>query len=338
MASMAPQPNPMARSSTHHPSRGRTRRHSTAPGKTWVTSTTNVAVRAALAGNPAWTAQSGNSARTARVSHNEACDRAGVFTSACSSTATAMLVPHLRARLLLFRIVSNTDSPQGRATYRKGYFETRLAPNSNRGAVWTHICDYLRRWVPVTRSSSWGPGGATSPTTSGPGGSWRWTWTRRSAAPRRPGCRPRWVTAPTCPGSPTVSSTWSSPPTCSSTSSGRRVRAAGRIREGARARRSADPAAAELQVEPGRLLRRLHPRRDLHRPVAAGLPGLAGVADRAEVPAIPAADHEEQGLGADVPGALVPPFARQTAGRPDAGHRHAGARASRHPGSDHVER
>ncbi len=33
-------------------------------------------------------------------------------------------------------------------TYRAGYFETRLAANPNRTAVWRHICDHLARWVP----------------------------------------------------------------------------------------------------------------------------------------------------------------------------------------------
>lgn len=32
-------------------------------------------------------------------------------------------------------------------TYQPGYFETRLAHDPNRRAVWKHICDYLARWV-----------------------------------------------------------------------------------------------------------------------------------------------------------------------------------------------
>ena len=32
-------------------------------------------------------------------------------------------------------------------TYQAGYFETRLAHDPNRCAVWRHICDYLSRWI-----------------------------------------------------------------------------------------------------------------------------------------------------------------------------------------------
>jgi SAM-dependent methyltransferase len=28
------------------------------------------------------------------------------------------------------------------------YFQTRLAPNPHRTAIWTHICAYLQRWIP----------------------------------------------------------------------------------------------------------------------------------------------------------------------------------------------
>lgn len=30
-----------------------------------------------------------------------------------------------------------------------GYFETRLAPNVSRTAVWRHLCAYLQRWIPA---------------------------------------------------------------------------------------------------------------------------------------------------------------------------------------------
>ena len=30
-----------------------------------------------------------------------------------------------------------------------GYFQTRLAPNPHRTAVWKHICRYLERWIPT---------------------------------------------------------------------------------------------------------------------------------------------------------------------------------------------
>jgi len=33
--------------------------------------------------------------------------------------------------------------------YRPGYFQTRLAPNSNRRRIWEHICNYLQRWIPT---------------------------------------------------------------------------------------------------------------------------------------------------------------------------------------------
>jgi ubiquinone/menaquinone biosynthesis C-methylase UbiE len=29
------------------------------------------------------------------------------------------------------------------------YFQTRLAPNPHRTAIWRHICEYLQRWVPA---------------------------------------------------------------------------------------------------------------------------------------------------------------------------------------------
>jgi SAM-dependent methyltransferase len=32
-------------------------------------------------------------------------------------------------------------------TYSPGYFETRLAANPHRSKVWSHICQYLRRWI-----------------------------------------------------------------------------------------------------------------------------------------------------------------------------------------------
>lgn len=41
--------------------------------------------------------------------------------------------------------MSEPDQEPG--VYRPGYFETRLAPNQNRQAVWKHICDYFGRWI-----------------------------------------------------------------------------------------------------------------------------------------------------------------------------------------------
>jgi ubiquinone/menaquinone biosynthesis C-methylase UbiE len=41
--------------------------------------------------------------------------------------------------------VSHPEQDPG--VYRPGYFETRLAPNKNREAVWKHICAYLGRWI-----------------------------------------------------------------------------------------------------------------------------------------------------------------------------------------------
>lgn len=43
---------------------------------------------------------------------------------------------------------SQESSPDN-ATYRPGYFETRLAANASRGQVWAHICAYLARWIPA---------------------------------------------------------------------------------------------------------------------------------------------------------------------------------------------
>ena len=34
-------------------------------------------------------------------------------------------------------------------SYRSGYFETRLAHNDSREAVWKHITSYLARWIPA---------------------------------------------------------------------------------------------------------------------------------------------------------------------------------------------
>ena len=43
--------------------------------------------------------------------------------------------------------MSNSESNADAGMYRRGYFETRLAPNQNRVAVWKHVCHYLARWV-----------------------------------------------------------------------------------------------------------------------------------------------------------------------------------------------
>jgi len=40
------------------------------------------------------------------------------------------------------------EAPVGSGDDVSGYFRTRLAPNPHRSAVWRHICDYLRRWIP----------------------------------------------------------------------------------------------------------------------------------------------------------------------------------------------
>jgi ubiquinone/menaquinone biosynthesis C-methylase UbiE len=43
--------------------------------------------------------------------------------------------------------MSSSESDGDAGTYRRGYFETRLAPDQNRVAVWKHVCRYLARWV-----------------------------------------------------------------------------------------------------------------------------------------------------------------------------------------------
>src|SRR5690606_5416940 len=44
---------------------------------------------------------------------------------------------------------SDHGASQGsRSSYANRYFETRLAPNPHRRAVWRHICAYLERWIP----------------------------------------------------------------------------------------------------------------------------------------------------------------------------------------------
>jgi SAM-dependent methyltransferase len=40
------------------------------------------------------------------------------------------------------------ESGQSKGTYAPGYFDTRLAHDKNRTAVWRHICAYLQRWIP----------------------------------------------------------------------------------------------------------------------------------------------------------------------------------------------
>ncbi|WP_278259030.1 class I SAM-dependent methyltransferase [Nocardioides convexus] len=87
---------------------------------------------------------------------------------------------------------------------------------------------------------------------------------------------------------------------------------------GAQAGWPAHPHAAELPAQPGPLLRRLHPRRGVHRPVAARLPGLRGLGDRDGPGAVPAPHDEVPRLRPDLPGAVVPSLADQAAGRPDA--------------------
>jgi SAM-dependent methyltransferase len=53
-------------------------------------------------------------------------------------------IPCRRSRPLSSDSVSE-PTPSG--TYTPGYFETRLAPNTNRTVIWGHICEYLRRWI-----------------------------------------------------------------------------------------------------------------------------------------------------------------------------------------------
>jgi ubiquinone/menaquinone biosynthesis C-methylase UbiE len=54
-------------------------------------------------------------------------------------------------RITLFhsRRHDTTGTARGSGQYTAKYFETRLAPNPNRAAVWKHICEYLRRWIPT---------------------------------------------------------------------------------------------------------------------------------------------------------------------------------------------
>lgn len=50
--------------------------------------------------------------------------------------------------LIRFGTVPDSPDPSGDdATYRPGYFETRLAANASRGRIWEHICAYLSRWI-----------------------------------------------------------------------------------------------------------------------------------------------------------------------------------------------
>lgn len=46
--------------------------------------------------------------------------------------------------------MSNGPAPDAAAgTDVSGYFQTRLAANPHRTAVWRHICRYLQRWIPA---------------------------------------------------------------------------------------------------------------------------------------------------------------------------------------------
>ena len=173
--------------------------------------------------------------------------------------------------LLTCGIMSNSESNADAGMYRHGYFETRLAPNQNRVAVWKHMCHYLARWVaPDDDVLELGAGWCDFANQVTAGRVVAMDIDEVVIVP------PPTTSTPVVgdctdlsAGSTTPASTWSSPPTCSSTSSDLLPPAAGRGRRVLRARWPADPDAAELPAEPGSLLRRLHPRGDLHRPVAA---------------------------------------------------------------------
>jgi ubiquinone/menaquinone biosynthesis C-methylase UbiE len=48
--------------------------------------------------------------------------------------------------------LSDAPSPHSHIPDNEGvseYFQTRLAPNPHRTAIWKHICEYLQRWIPV---------------------------------------------------------------------------------------------------------------------------------------------------------------------------------------------
>ena len=217
------------------------------------------------------------------------------------------------------------------------YFRTRLAPNPHRAAVWKHLCAYLQRWIPADAAVlDLGAGWcdfANTITARRVVAMDLDTTVRRAAAEH--------VQAEV--GDCTDLSRFDArlvrrrvrlQPARTPGAAGDRP-AARRGGQGAAARRATDPAATELPAEPRRLLRRLHPCRDLHRPFAGRLPAFGGLADRAGVPAVPAVDDEEQRLRADLPGALVSALPRQTAGRSDAADRHARARTR---WTGHVER
>ncbi len=44
---------------------------------------------------------------------------------------------------------ASPEAPADPGDEVSGYFRTRLAPNPHRSEIWRHICDYLRRWIPA---------------------------------------------------------------------------------------------------------------------------------------------------------------------------------------------
>src|SRR5690606_41548799 len=79
---------------------------------------------------------------------------------------------------------------------------------------------------------------------------------------------------------------------------------------------------------PRPVLRRLHPRRHLHRSLAARLPGLRGGGGHAPRAPLPAPHHEVARRGAQLPRPPLPAVADPAARRPDARGRRAGTGAA----------
>ena len=63
-------------------------------------------------------------------------------------TDKEFVMPHNQARPPRPRAGRRTA--RGRcSSFGPGYFETRLAHNVHRSRIWEHICGYLRRWIPA---------------------------------------------------------------------------------------------------------------------------------------------------------------------------------------------
>ena len=217
------------------------------------------------------------------------------------------------------------------------YFRTRLAPNPHRAAVWKHVCAYLQRWIPADAAVlDLGAG---------------WCDFANTITARRVVAMDLDTTVRRAAAEHVQAEVGD----CTDLS---------RFEEGSfdvvfasnLLEHLERPATTRLLAEAARVLRpggnlillqpnfRLNPGGYFDDYTHVAIYTDRSLADylRSEgwrivqvYPAVPAVDDEEQGLRADVPGALVSPLPRQTAGRSDVADRHA---RSPEQMAGHVER